>query len=166
MPPKRLVEVPLFSPESASRPHRKKKTPPCSSATARTVIDCFPASSKSFQSVSPSSPESPVRVPRNRFYRKGAHMVKPVCTEDIVPPKKRITFDLSDYSVDPAALLPSQSPRPQSSSTSAPTSSSLPFGQSLSLLMSDPLSPPKTSSTFAVSSCPGNSFNESFCLLV
>ncbi len=158
MPPKRLVEMPLFSPESVSRPHRKKKTPPCSSSTARTVKDCFPSSSSSFQSISQSSLESPVRVPRNRFSRKGSHMVKPVCTEDVVPPKKRVTFDLADYSVDPATLLPSGSSLPQSPSTSASTSSSLPFGQSLSILMSDPVSPPTTSSTLTVSTCPGNFF--------
>ena len=85
-------------------------------------------------------------------------MAKPVCTEDIVPPRKRVTFVLSDYSIDPVVPLSSEPPCPQSSSTSASTSSPLPFGQSLSLLLSDPPPAPKTSNTVAVFSCPGSSF--------
>ncbi len=71
MPPKRFVEVSLFSPDSVSRSHCKKKTPSCSNVTSRATVDCFPSSSNSFSSINPPSPESPVRVPRYLFLGRG-----------------------------------------------------------------------------------------------
>ena len=157
MPPKRLVEVPLFSPDSVTRSHRKKKTPSNSNLAFRTTVDCFPSTSKAVTSFSSPSPESPVRVPRNPFARKGARTTKPVCTEDIVPSKKRVTFDLSEYS-SPDSMIPptSEVSLPQSSPNTAPVSSSSPFGQSLSLLLPDAPLPPKTPSEVVASSCSGN----------
>ncbi len=159
MPPKRLAEIPWFSSDSVPRSHRKKKTPSNSDLASRTVVDCFPSTSKAITLISPPRPESPVRVPRNPFARKGARMVERVCTEDLAPSKKRVTFDLSEY-FSPDSMIPptSEVSLPQSSPNTAPMSNSLPFGQSLSLLLPEPPLPPKTPSEVVASSCPGDLF--------
>ncbi len=71
---------------------------------------------------------------------------------------KRVTFDLSDCSTGSVVPLSAELSRPQSSSSSVPVSSSLPFGQSLSLLLPDPPLPLKASNAVVVSSCPSSSF--------
>ncbi len=128
MPPKRLTEVPLFSPDSHRCSHRKKKAPPCSSSAPRTTVNCFLSSSNPFLPIDPSSPESPVKVPRHPFSRKGTRLAKPVCTEDVVRPKKRVTFDLSSNSFGPVFTPFSETSPPQSSSRVMPESDPLPFG--------------------------------------
>ena len=170
MPPKKLVEVPLFPPESSQPSRNKTKPQPASSSVSKTVVDCFPSTSFT---ISPPSP--PVTVPRNPLSRKGLRVARPVCTKDIVPAKKKVTFNLSSacpsslpstsgVNVTPPSACSSSLPPTSGVDVTPPSACShsssvgpLSFGQSLSLMLSDPSPPLPGECLFCVSS-PGLRF--------
>ncbi len=108
MPPKRLVEVPLFPPDAAPRSHCRKRPSSDPESVSRTTVDCFPSTSSVVTSVTPPISEPPARVPFNPLVRKRTQLTKTVCTVDVTPPKKRVTFELSDHCT-PGPLVPSTS---------------------------------------------------------
>ncbi len=148
MPPRKLVEFPLFPEGSDSRPHGKTKVA-STSADARSVVDCFPSA---LSVPIPSPPVLPVCVQRNLLSRKSS---RPVCTKDITPSKNKVclpaivsssSFTLPDppVSVTEPVLDP-----PVVDSTVSP----LPFGQSLPLLnLSEASTPPVSSAPVPSSS--------------
>ncbi len=144
MPPKKLVDLLIFALDIAERVHRKAKSQMSESSTTGTVEDCFPSTS------SAASPFSrlPVRVPRKPLAHKGARTTRPMLTEDIVPAKKRVTLNLSDTSSFPPPPLSVTNDFLLSiiSSPQCSTSDTLPFVQSLSLLLTDLSPSPPTSS--------------------
>ncbi len=105
MSSKELVEVPLFPSESSPRVHKKKRVLPVRVPSSKSVVDCFPSASST---ALPSPPAPPVRVSRNPLSRKSTRAHRPMCTKDISPPRKRVTFDLP---------VPTSSPIPPTTSS-------------------------------------------------
>ncbi len=161
-PKNSLKECSLF-PDS-SKPHRKMKNKKTkgSPSVARTIVSCFPSASTTSDSADLSPSCEPIRVPRNPLVRSNLRPRTP-CTRDITPKKKRVTFclpsELPAQRVFVSSCPPSLSENipvqttspstPSSSSVQCSSSSSLPFGQSLSF---STLQSPVTPSTSAVQS--------------
>ena len=142
-PKSKLKECPLFSSDS-STPHSKVKAKKTknSSSISRTIVNCFPSASATDTAADLSPPNEPVRVPRNPLVRS-TFGPRPPCTRDVTPKKKRVTFCLPDdlppqrvfishSSSSLPVTVPTQAPSSSNSIQCSSSSSSLPFGQSLS----------------------------------
>ncbi len=95
--------------------------------------------------------------PRNPFSGKSS---RPVCTKDITPSEKRVSFCLPDSSSSSTSVHPDP-PTPVSEPALGPVAidasvDPLPFGQSLPLLNLSQMSTPPTSSAPVSSSSSGN----------
>ena len=87
MSSKKVKDIPLFPEVIPKREHRKKRS---SSSSQRRTVDCFSDPLSAGPSPDPVTPQP---VPKSRRSSSVASLTqRRVCTQDVTPPQKRVTF--------------------------------------------------------------------------